>query len=104
MIHVIKEISKVKPFSLILRFNTGETVQIDLGNKLKEWSQSPKSKFKALLDPTYFQSVKLDNEAETIYWDNGIDLCPDVLYSMGKIITSSSQLSKEIAEESPTIG
>ncbi|MBF0237951.1 MAG: DUF2442 domain-containing protein [SAR324 cluster bacterium] len=104
MLHVIKKIKQVTPFSLILLFNTGETVQVDLGNKLKEWSQSPKSKFKALLDPAYFQSVKLDNDAQTICWDNGIDLCPDVLYSMGKVITVSNKVSQKIAKESIVIG
>lgn len=103
MIHLIKEIKKVVPFSLTLRFNTEEILQIDLKNKLKEWSQSPDSKFKTLLDPTYFQNVKLDNEAETIYWDNGIDLCPDVLYSMGKEKTPSESLFQKSTEETPTI-
>jgi len=84
MIHLIKDIKDVTPYSLTLRFNTEEILQIDLEKKLKEWSQSPDSKFKLLLDPAYFQNVKLDSEAETIYWDNGIDLCPDVLYLMGK--------------------
>ena len=26
----------------------------------------------------------LDKEAQTICWNNGIDLCPDVLYEMGQ--------------------
>jgi len=51
---------------------------------MEECSQSPDSKFKALMNPSYFQQVKLDHESETIYWENGIDLCPDVLYSMAR--------------------
>jgi hypothetical protein len=84
MIHLIKEIRGVTPFILTLRFNTGETIQVNLQTKLDEWSQSPNSKFKQLLDPCYFATVRLDPESEAVYWDNGIDLCPDVLYMLGK--------------------
>lgn len=84
MIHLIKEIREVSPFYVVLRFNTGEILTVDLEDCLKQWSQSPDSKFKELLNPQYFIQVKLNQEIETIYWDNGIDFCPDVLYSLGK--------------------
>lgn len=85
MIHLIKEIIQVEPYTLTLRYNTGEVVEVDLHEKLMEWSKSPDSKFKALLDEEYFKSVQLDPEAETVFWGNGIDLCPDVLFEMGKV-------------------
>jgi hypothetical protein len=85
MVHLIKEIQGATPYVLTLRFNTGETIiKVDLEAKLNEWSQSPASKFRQLLDPRYFATVKLDPESEAVYWDNGIDLCPDVLYMLGK--------------------
>lgn len=86
MIHLVKQIIHVEPYSLTLRYNTGETVEVDLHDKLVEWTQSPDSKFKMLLDEDYFQSVQLDKEADTVYWDNGIDFCPDVLYDLGKAV------------------
>jgi len=82
MIHLIKNIKSISPYKLELEFNTGEIKTVDLEKKLNEWSKSPESKFKDLLNPDYFRKVKLDKELETIYWDNGIDLCPDVLYSI----------------------
>lgn len=84
MIHLIKEIISVEPFKVTVRFNNNEVRTIDLEEKLREWSKSPDSKFKELLNPGYFKSVKLNEELETIYWENGIDLCPDVLYSFSK--------------------
>lgn len=84
MIHLIKSIIAVEPFKLTLKFNSGETREIDLEQKLNEWSKSPDSKFRQLLDPYYFSNVKLDKELETICWENGIDLCPDVLYSLSE--------------------
>ena len=82
MIHLIKEIKEVTPFKIKLRFNTGEIKEVDLEAKLKEWSKTPNSIYRELLRPDYFKKVKLNTEIETVYWDNGIDFCPDVLYSM----------------------
>lgn len=84
MIHLIKEIENVIPFKLRLKFNTGESKEVDLEEKLKGWAQTPGSTYKQLLEPEYFKSVKLNKEIETIYWENGIDFCPDVLYSLAK--------------------
>jgi hypothetical protein len=83
MLHLIKDMKEAEPFFLTLCFNTGETLHVDLTEKLQEWSQSPNSKFRVLLQPEYFRSVKWDPEMETVYWENGIDLCPDVLYEIG---------------------
>jgi len=80
MIHLIKKINKTEPYKLDLLFNTGESKVVDLTDKLTQWSKSSDSKFKELLNPDYFITVKLDPELETVYWDNGIDFCPDSLY------------------------
>jgi hypothetical protein len=37
--------------------------------------------FSPLEDVTYFAQVGVNEEAETIEWPNGVDLCPDVLYA-----------------------
>ena len=38
--------------------------------------------FTSLQDLNYFQQVKVHPEWGTIYWENGADLDPDVLYSI----------------------
>ena len=86
MIHSIEEILNVEPYKLTVRFNTEEVRQIDLSEKLNEWGSNPKSKFAELKDPTIFKKVLLDKEFDTITWENGIDLCPDVLYKMSQKI------------------
>jgi len=30
----------------------------------------------------YFCTVKYENDWETIYWNNGVDFCADVLYGL----------------------
>ena len=82
--HLVKEIIDIKPYSIRLRFNTDEELIIDLEEKLREWSSKPSSKFRELLDPDFFLQVELNNEMKTIYWKNGLDLCPDFLYSIGR--------------------
>lgn len=84
MIHLIKDIKEVTPFKVKLEFNTGEIKEVNLEESLKKWSETPGSIYKQLLEPDYFKCVKLNTEIETIYWDNGIDFCPDVLYSMAE--------------------
>ena len=84
MLHLIKNINKVELYKLNLLFNTGESKTVDLSQKLNEWAKSPDSKYKELLNEKYFKSVKLNEDLNTIYWDNGIDFCPDMLYNLAQ--------------------
>jgi len=76
----ISKVLDVKPFSICVAFDNGETRWVLLENRLRNWSSTPDSKFKALLDPQFFASVRFNPELETIEWANGIDFCPDQLY------------------------
>ncbi|MDX2188371.1 MAG: DUF2442 domain-containing protein [Bacteroidota bacterium] len=84
MLHLVKKINKIEPYKLELLFNTGEIKTVDFYQSLNEWSNASPSKFGQLLVPEYFKTVNLDPELETIYWDNGIDFCPDNLYKWGE--------------------
>ena len=84
MLYSVKKIINTQAFVLTLQFNTGEIINVNLKQKLQEWSKEPNSIYKKLLDPNYFKTVKYEPEWKTIYWDNGIDLCADVLYEIGK--------------------
>jgi hypothetical protein len=37
--------------------------------------------FTALEDVDFFRQVRVDGEAGTLVWPNGVDFCPDVLYT-----------------------
>ena len=71
-------------YRLELGFTDGASGVVDL----RERVTGRGGLFGALEDPRYFAQVKLDSEAGTVIWPNGVDLCPDVLYSlaMGKPI------------------
>lgn len=38
--------------------------------------------FRPLEDPAYFSQVRVDPESGAIEWHNGVDFCPDVVYSL----------------------
>ena len=51
--------------------------------------------FLPLKDVDYFKSVKADGT--TIVWPNGLDLCPDVLYEIGKEVETTKDRPKRRA-------
>jgi hypothetical protein len=84
MLMTIKELIDVRPYVLTLRFNNGDVRQVDLSEKLLEWGKNPQSKFAQLKDVEFFGKVRLDPEFESLAWENGIDLCADVLYRLSE--------------------
>jgi hypothetical protein len=56
-----------------------------------------------LRDPAFFQQVRVDAEAGTICWPNGVDLDPDVLYSeaTGTPLSELMRLASDGRDEHP---
>jgi hypothetical protein len=77
---MLKDISSVKAlenYQLHLKFEDNQEGVVDI-SQLIEFTGI----FAPLQDLTYFNQVKLNPEWGTIYWENGADLDPDVLYSI----------------------
>ena len=77
---MLKDIIEVKPqenYVLYLKFEDGRDGIIDISRLIE---------FKGIFEPLnnleYFKKVKLNSEWGTIYWENGADLDPVVLYSV----------------------
>ncbi|MBS3026414.1 DUF2442 domain-containing protein [Dolichospermum sp. ST_con] len=82
---MLKDIISVNPlegYQLHIQFEDETQGIIDI-SQLIEFTGI----FTSLQDLNYFQQVKVHPEWGTIYWENGADLDPDVLYS---IITNQS--------------
>ena len=60
-----------------LTFTDGVRATVDLG----KWIVGHEGVFAALHEESFFRQVKIDSEAGTIVWPNGVDFCPDVLYA-----------------------
>jgi len=77
---MLKDISSVQPlenYQLHLKFEDNQEGVVDI-SQLIEFTGI----FAPLQDLSYFNQVKLNPEWGTIYWENGADLDPDVLYSI----------------------
>ena len=63
-------------YRLVLRFEDGTAGEVDVR------ALTPLDGiFAELRDPEYFARVEVNSELGCIYWPNGADLDPDVLYS-----------------------
>ena len=77
---MLKDIVKVKPlkdFHLHLEFEDGAKGEVDIRKIIKF-----RSVFEPLKDETFFAKVEVNPKWGTIFWPNGADLDPDVLYSV----------------------
>lgn len=75
--HIVKDVQYIKDYKLAVTFENNKTKVVDLENHLN------KGVFKPLKDVSYFKTVKLDQDLDTIVWDNGADISPDFLYEIG---------------------
>ncbi|HEY2810684.1 MAG TPA: DUF2442 domain-containing protein [Rhabdochlamydiaceae bacterium] len=89
MLHTIKKAQYLEEYKIKLIFSDKSVKVVDLKNLLK----TAKNMLLPLKDVDYFRQVKCDGT--TIIWPNGVDLCPDVLYSMGKSIKQSIRKSSK---------
>jgi hypothetical protein len=100
MLPRITLIESVQPYTIRTLWTTGETRDIDFHPLLQPYALRPESSLGRLLDPQIFERAKLDPEAQTIYWEDLIqmrlpdgnmipaplDFCPDVLFDNSRIV------------------
>lgn len=63
---------------LELTFTDGTTGELDFRQRIVGRG----GVFRQLEDVEFFRQVQVDPEAGTVVWPNGVDFCPDVLYSL----------------------
>jgi hypothetical protein len=80
----VSGVRHIADYRLELTFTDGTVGEIDFRDRVVGRG----GVFRALEDPGFFNRVEVELEAGTIVWPNGIDFCPDVLYSLatGKAI------------------
>ena len=65
-------------YRLELGFSDGVRKEVDLKDRVVGRGRE----FGPLGDVDFFAQVRLEPEAGTIVWPNGVDFCPDVLYRL----------------------
>jgi hypothetical protein len=78
MLPRVKHTKHLGGYRLELAFSDGVTREVDLKNRIVGRG----GVFRPLADIDFFKRVEVDPEAGTIFWPNGVDFCPDVLYSL----------------------
>ena len=74
MLLFIKEAQYLKNYKVKLKFTDGKVGIVDLQDELHG------RVFEPLKDKKIFSTLRVDEDLETIVWDNGADLAPEFLY------------------------
>lgn len=74
----VKRVRHISDYRLELTFTDGATAELDFQQRVVGRG----GVFRQLEDVEFFKEVQVDPEAGTIVWPNGVDFCPDVLYSL----------------------
>lgn len=75
--HFVRNANYISEYKLLLTFEDGSVKLVDLALYLDG------EIFEPLKDISYFRTVRVDSELDTIVWENGADMSPDFLYEIG---------------------
>jgi len=74
----VQQVRHLGGHRLELSFTDGATAELDFHPRIANRG----GVFRDLENVEFFKGVQVDPEAGTIVWPNGVDFCPDVLYSL----------------------
>lgn len=77
MLPRVKDVHYLGDYRLKLFFTDGTHGELDFRARIVGRG----GVFKPLQEVEFFRQVSVDPEAGTLVWPNGVDFCPDVLYS-----------------------
>jgi hypothetical protein len=75
--HYVTKVEYIKNHELLINFEDGRSLLVDLLPHLDG------EVFEPLKDVEYFKTARLDQDIDTVVWDNGADFSPDFLYEIG---------------------
>ena len=84
----VKKLEYLTNYKIKLVFSDNKIKIVDLRDLL----DNAKGIFAPLKDINYFKKVAIDDSELSICWPNGADICPDLLYSMGKEVKQALRL------------
>lgn len=76
--HFVKKVKYISGYELQLTFEDGSVKFVDLEPHLDGAIFAP------LKNVEYFKKVQLNQDIDTIVWENGADLSPDFLYKIAE--------------------
>lgn len=82
--HFVKTVKYVADYQLVLTFEDGSVRRVDLAPHLDG------EIFEPLRALSYFKTVRVPPELDTIVWDNGADMSPDFLHEISVPVETSA--------------
>lgn len=70
----VTDVEPLDDYRLRIAFNDGVVREVDCSFLLRGTLGEP------LCDPDYFRQVRVDQEARTVVWPNGLDPAPELLH------------------------
>ncbi len=74
----VTDVQPLDDYRLRVVFSDGVTREVDCSFLLRGTLGEP------LRDPEYFRQARVDEEARTVVWPNGLDPAPELLYNGGQ--------------------
>ena|ERR1700722_8237285 len=82
--HSVKKAKYIEDFKIALTFDDENEKIVDLFPHLYG------EIFEPLKDISHFKRFKVNEDTDTVEWENGADMCPDFLYRIGKDVNKPS--------------
>lgn len=78
----VTDVQPLDAYRLRVAFNDGAVREVDCSFLLRGTLGEP------LRDPVYFRKARVDDEARTVVWPNGLDPAPELLYGAGEAVVA----------------
>ena len=91
--HFVRDARYVRGYELVLTFEDDTVRRVDLKPHLDG------EIFEPLRDLSYFRTVRVHPDLDTIVWDNGADFSPDFLYGIGEEVDGVESVAAESRTE-----
>jgi hypothetical protein len=79
-------VEPLEPYKLRVTFDNRVVKIVDMASFLHRKIYAPLKNFE------FFKRVRVDLELDTIVWENGADICPNVLYEIGQEVVEEQLL------------
>lgn len=90
--HFVCDVTYDSDYRLRITFEDGNIRLVDLKNHLDG------KVFEPLKDLRLFRTAHLNQDLDTVVWDNGADMSPDFLYEIGVPLATGNQPTRHVAE------
>jgi hypothetical protein len=83
--HFVKKAALAGTYRLLLTFEDGSERLVNLESHLDG------QVFEPLRDPVYFRNFRVNEDLDTVVWENGADFSPDFLYDIGRPVSEATR-------------